>query len=436
MKQSSYSIAVLGLWHLGEIYSAGLAELGHHVCGVSDDKQVVSDFMKSAPPLPEPGLEALLLKNISAGRLSYTGDFKEIKNSNVIWITHDTPIDDNDNADTSVIFESLKKVLPYAQDGVLMVVTSQIPVGTSKEIKKYIRERRPDLKYGYVYSPENLRLGDAVNCFLKPSRVVIGADAEEDLKKAEEIFLGLNTEILKMSTASAEMSKHALNAFLATSISFMGDIADICEKVGADVLDVTRALRSDPRVGQKAPLEAGLGFSGGTLARDLKALYVTAKNHGIEAPVIESILEKNFKRKDIVIRRLEEHLGTLKGKTITILGLTYKPGTRTLRRSVALEIEQDMRRSGALLRLHDPQALPEESAQYTNSVFYRDTKQAAAGAHALVLITPWPEFRTLEFEKLGARMKPPAVFFDTCNFLYAQRDAILRSGFTYISVGR
>src|SRR3989344_1942499 len=294
MKQSSYSIAVVGLWHLGEIYSAGLAELGHRVCGVSDNKKVIGDFMKSAPPLPEPGLEALLLKNISAGRLSYTGDFKEIKNSNVIWITHDTPIDDNDNADTSVIFESLKKVLPYAQDGVLMVVTSQIPVGTSKEIKKYIRERRPDLKYGYVYSPENLRLGDAVNCFLKPSRVVIGADAEEDLKKAEEIFLGLNTELLKMSTASAEMSKHALNAFLATSISFMGDIADICEKVGADVLEVTRALRSDPRVGQKAPLDAGLGFSGGTLARDLKALYVTAKNYGIEAPVIESILEKNL----------------------------------------------------------------------------------------------------------------------------------------------
>ena len=180
MKQSSYSIAVLGLWHLGEVYSAGLAELGHHVLGVSEDKQAVGDFMKGIPPLPEPGLEKLIAKNIAAGRLSYTTDFDEIKNSNVVWFAFDTPVDDSDNADTSVIFESFKKVLPYVSNGVLIVVTSQIPVGTSKEIRTFIAKHRSDLKYSYAYSPENLRLGDAVNRFLKPDRVIVGADTEED----------------------------------------------------------------------------------------------------------------------------------------------------------------------------------------------------------------------------------------------------------------
>lgn len=431
-----YKIAVVGLWHLGEIYSVGLAELGHTVMGVSDDEKVVVNFSRGIPVLPEPLLEGLLRRNLRVGRLRYTSDFSGIKESNVLWITFDTPVDDNDEVDLSPIWQALEKSVPYLQKGILIIVTSQIPLGTSKKIKQFISRRRPELKFDYVYTPENLRLGEAVRCFFRPGRIVVGADSKAAFKKMKGIFSGVQAEILQMLPESAEVSKHALNALLATSISFINDIADVCERSDADVSDVVHALRSDFRIGPGIPLGAGLGFSGGTLGRDLKALLKFSKDRDLFLPVIDSVFKKNKRRRSLVLSRLRHELRDLNKKTISIFGLTYKPGTRTLRRSRALEIAADLSRSGVTLRLTDPVVLREELPVIKNSDFFSDPYGAAADSNAIVLITPWPEFRKLDFKKLFAQVRPRGLFYDTSNFLADKAREIESYGIKYIGVGR
>ena len=429
--KEKYNIACLGLWHLGEIYSACLADLGHQVTGISEDKGLIGNFSKNIPPLPEPDLENLLDKNQKAGYLKFSNDFTEIRNCNVLWFTFDTPVDDNDEVDLSPIYDSLEKAMPNLIDGVLVVMTSQVPVGEGKKFQAFIKEKKPNLKFDYVYTPENLRLGAAMKCFMEPGRIIVGAETENAKSKIAEVFSPLKTEVITMEIASAEMAKHAINSFLATSVSFINDIADACEVSGANILDVVRALRSEPRIGPKAFLDAGLGFSGGTLGRDLKALLKLTS-----LPVIENVYKKNLSRSDKAVSRLENELGGLNGKIITILGLTYKPGTRTLRRSRALEISKILKSKGAITKLHDPQALESEVRESDNSDFFRDLYGSVKGANAIVLITPWPEFKDINFKKLAQTTQPGAVIFDTANFIYNKEEEITKAGFKYIGIGR
>ncbi len=426
--KSDYKIAVVGLWHLGETYSSGLAKLGHRVFGITDDRASADNFMKFQPPLAEPGLEELLRENIAAGRLSYSPDYSVVSGANVFWVTFDTPVDDNDDVDLSVVFNAFERAIPFFQNDVLVVVTSQLPVGNSQKIRELISAKRPDLKFGYVYTPENLRLGEALKCFSEPGRIVAGVDSPDSLTKIKEIFSPLKAEILTMSPASAEMAKHALNGFLATSLSFINDIADVCEKAGADVLDVIKALKSDPRIGPKAYLDASLGFSGGTLGRDLKALGHFAKSTGINLPVIENVYSKNRTRKNWVVEKLTSELGDLRGVKVAILGLTYKAGTSTLRRSQALEVAADLKKAGAILSLQDPKAERED--------ILRDPYQAAKGAAVVVLMTPWPDYKDLDLKKLKEASAEKAVFLDTRNFLYQKEDEIIKAGFKYQGIGR
>src|SRR3989344_9601938 len=270
-------IAVLGLRHLGEIYSAGLAELGHIVYGVSEDEKVISGFKKNIPPLAEPGLTALLKKHQKSGALSYTADFSVMGMCDVLWFTFDTPVTEKDKAQTKIIFDSLKKALPHLRNNVLIIVSSQLPVGSSRELTTFIKKKRPGLSFSYAYIPENLRLGEAVSSFFKPERIVVGTDDVKTFQKIREMFRWIRpirqtqggqahhrrirADFLHMSPVSAEMVKHALNSFLAVSLSFIYDIADICESVGADILDVSQALKLDSRIGEKAYLDASVGFS-------------------------------------------------------------------------------------------------------------------------------------------------------------------------------
>ncbi len=425
---NSYKIATVGLWHLGEIYSAGLAELGHRVVGIDSDASVIANFSKNVPPLAEPKLEELLKSNQAGGRLTYTTDFSRVKDCDTLWITFDTPVDDNDDVDLSVIYDAVELAVPHLRSGVLVVLSSQLPIGNSLQIKGLIERKRPGLKFDYAYIPENLRLGDAVRCFFDPERIVVGADSPAALEKVKKILAGLPAQILPMSSVSAEMTKHALNAFLATSLSFIYDIADACEAVGADVVEITKALRSDSRIGDKAYLDASLGFSGGTLGRDLKALLSLATNHQMILPVIESVLKKNQTRKSLVFKRLNSELGGLKNKTIAIFGLTYKAGTSTLRRSLALEVAADLEKSGASLRLHDPQADRKD--------IFKDPYQAVLGAQAIVAMTSWPEFKNLDLTKLRKGMQDPAIFFDTRNLFYDKEKEVRAAGFKYLGIGR
>jgi UDPglucose 6-dehydrogenase len=432
---SPYKIAVLGLWHLGEVYSACLAELGHTVVGISDDAKVVGNFGKNIPPLAEQKLAELLEKNQKAGRLSYTTDFSSVKDCNALWLTFDTPVDDDDEVDVSSAREAIQKAIPHLKDGVVIAVSSQLPVGTSKQLVEKIRAARPELKFEYFYSPENLRLGDAVRCFMEPGRVVLGADTPPAFQHARALLAPLNAEVIAMSVASAEMAKHALNAWLATSISFTNELADVCEKVGADVEDVVKALKSDPRVGPKAYLFAGLGFSGGTLGRDLKALMAAAREKKLELPIIAAAYAKNRGRNAVVLARLRKELGEVKGKTLAIFGVTYKPGTSTLRRSQPLEIEAELRAAGAVTRLFDPFAVPEEVAAKTPSRLFRDVYEAAQGTDAVLILNPDAKLRELDFPKLAKVMKSPMIF-DGQNILVSKESDIRAAGIKYLSIGR
>ncbi|MBI4994661.1 UDP-glucose/GDP-mannose dehydrogenase family protein, partial [Candidatus Peregrinibacteria bacterium] len=315
------------------------------------------------------------------------------------------------------IWNALERTLPYIKPDTLVVVTSQVPVGTSEKIKDFIKSARPDIQCGYVYTPENLRLSEAVKCFLDPGRVVVGVERDEDFEKIREIFSPLRAELLRMSVVSAEVGKHALNSFLATSISFANDIADICEVVNADILDVIKVLRTDPRIGPKAFLTAGLGFSGGTLGRDLRVLMPIIKANHIEPSVIEAVFEKNSLRKHLVKNKLSDLFGSLRGKTVSFFGLTYKAGTKTLRRSMAIEIAKECVAAGAIVRLHDPEADIREVKELIDTFFSKDPYETAEGAEAIVVMTPWPVFKELDFSKLAGLTKTSKILFDTTNFL-------------------
>ena len=432
---ASYKIGVISLWHLGEIYSTGLAELGHSVIAIDDDEEIIRNFKNNIPPLAEPKLTELIASNKSAGRILYSSDLSKIKECEVVWITFDTPVNNDDEVQLDIVFKSVERAIPYLRDGVLFIVSSQIPIGTSRKIVAMIKDKRPEMIFYYAYLPENLRLGEAVRCFMNPGRIVVGTEDNEALTKIKEIFSPLNVEIVVMNPSSAEMTKHSLNTFLATSISLANDIADLCELYGADVEEVIKTLKSDPRIGPKAYLFAGLGFSGGTLGRDLKAMLMAGRAQAIELPVIESVFLKNKSRNAIVEQRLIKELGDIKSRTFALFGVTYKAGTSTLRRSQPLEIEKLLREAGVTLKLYDPIAKIDEVATITPSSFSNDPYDAVKDAEVILIMTPWKDFRNLDFPKLRTAMAGK-LLFDTCNILWDKRDEIRSAGFKYICIGQ
>lgn len=428
-------IAVVGLWHLGETYAICLAELGHDVVGIDGDARVVADLSRGILPLAEPGMPEMLEKNMRTGRLRFSADFGAAADCDIVWITYDTPVDDEDRVDTRPIYAAVEKILPHLRDGILVIISSQVPVGTTDEIKKLMHRTRPSLVFSIAHVPENLQLGRAIKSFFEPGSIVIGADDKKTFEIIEEIFEPISAKFLRMSGASAEMVKHARNAFLATSLAFIYDIADLCEKAGADVTDVSMALRADPRIGQGAYLDASIGFSGGTLGRDLQVLMKKARETGVDLPMIASAAGKNAFRRQMAIRVLRESMGDLAGKTIGILGVAYKPGTSTLRRSLALEIAKILQDAGAMVRAADPEAKKEE-VEKSGVAFFRDPYQMAEGCHALILITAWPEFLALDAGKIAAVMKEPKLFFDSRNFLKEKEENFKKAGIAYRGVGR
>jgi len=428
-------VCVIGIWHLGSVYSACLADLGYSVIGVDRDAKKVEALNKGIPPLFEPGLEELISGNIRAGRLSYTTDLgRALKGSRYLLIAYDTPVDDNDETDLSEIFDTARELPRYLENDSVIIVSSQVPVGTCERIKSLIKENSSaSLDFDIAYSPENLRLGQAIECFKKPERIVIGADSSATLDRVETFFDVVAVPKLRMNLRSAEMTKHALNAFLATSISFANEIANLCDELGADALKVAAALKSDSRIGPKLPLLPGLAFAGGTLARDLKTLKKFGETSGYETPLINGVLTVNERQNGLVLRKLQKIYGSVNKLNVGILGLTYKAGTSTLRRSAALEIIRDLVREGAVVKAHDPKASPEEIVLHKEFKFCSDPYEVARGADALVIITEWPEYSKLDFDVIKSAMKKP-VLIDTKNMLNDEQ--MTRKGFIYLGVGR
>jgi UDPglucose 6-dehydrogenase len=427
-------VCVVGIWHLGSVYSGCLAELGCLVIGVDRDKDKVRNLNRGVPPLFEPGLGEVILKNIRLNRLSYTVDLKRaVVGASFVLIAFDTRVDENDEVDLSGVYDIAAELSEWLENGSIVIVSSQVPVGTCEEIKSLIRQKRPSLNFDVAYVPENLRLGQAIARFMNPERIVIGADNESTLDRVEEFFSVVKAPKIRMNLRSAEMTKHALNAFLATSISFINEIANLCDEVGADALKVAEALRLDSRIGTKAMLRPGLSFAGGTLARDLKVLQKLGWKVGYETRLINSVLEVNRQQNRIIAGKLRKIYGSLENLTVGVLGLTYKAGTSTLRRSASLEMIRDLTVGGAKVRAYDPKADLNEIQGHREFEFCSDPLAMASGSDALIFVTDWPEFKELDFSRIKSLMKKPVVV-DAQNMLDAE--SLIQMGFIYLGVGR
>lgn len=424
-------ITVFGLWHLGCVTAAGLAELGYRVVGTDLYEKVVRDLAESRPPIFEPDLEELIKKHIKNKSLSFVYDKQaSLEEADFIFLTFDTKVDEEDQVDLSDINRAVDEIAKNIKDDAILIVSSQVPVGTCRELKETIAKKTKS-KFDVCYMPENLRLGEALNSFLKPDRIVIGANTEATLDKVKKLFEPLKCEQIIMNVESAEMTKHALNAYNAACISFISEISDLCELSGASVIDVVKALKTDRRVSPYAPINPGLGFSGGTLARDVQVLrkYGAEKNH--DTKMLDAIIFVNERRKHLILNKLGKLFGEVKGLQVGILGLTYKPGTDTLRRSISLDIAKELISHGATVKAFDPKVISPILGIQKMEVC-TSAEEVARGSDVLVLLTEWPEFKKLPLEDIKSIMKNP-VFIDAKNFLNPEEFKKLK--FKYLGVG-
>ncbi len=394
-------ICVYGLWHLGSVTSACLAGAGFHVVGLDSDSHTITRLKGGDPPVFEPGLEDLIKNGLNGGNLSFTSEKSEaLKDTDLLWVTFDTPVNDNDEADVRKVTSEIQSVFRYLKNGSAVLISSQLPAGTTAALADKFQKEFPGKQVDFYYSPENLVLGRAIQAFSKPARVVIGVVHTERREKLSTVMKPFCENILWMSLESAEMTKHALNAYLATCVAFINEIAVLCEKVGADAADVERGLRSDPRIGQKAYLKPGNAFSGGTLGRDVAFLRKLAAEKKLPVALLEGVSASNQNHQMWVRKKLSEWLPVLTGRTIAVLGLTYKPGTDTLRRSAAVELCRWLHSQQVKVVAYDPmvKSLPEE---LKTCIRLADSPTAAfRAADAVVIATEWEDFKNLKAEEV------------------------------------
>ncbi|MBN9414006.1 MAG: UDP-glucose/GDP-mannose dehydrogenase family protein [Candidatus Eremiobacteraeota bacterium] len=411
------TIGVSGLWHLGCVLCASWAQLDHRVIGFDLDEGLLGNLRQGKPPIYEPGLQ----EGLEHPKVSWAGSIQDLAQCDLVFVAIDTPVDDEDRSLTACLEEQMALLGPLLPDGALVVVSSQSPVGFCRRLRGLLQDHNATLEL--AYSPENLRLGEALRCYREPGTVVIGTATAEVAERCRELFAPMQAQLLCMSLESAEMAKHGINTFLAMSIVYTNELANLCEQSGADVSQVVQVMKSDPRIGARAYLEPGVGFSGGTLGRDLRVLGAQG------GEFFEELWRRNADRKNHIVRRL----GSLAGKRIGVLGLTYKPGTSTLRRSLPLAVVCDLQAAGAVVRAYDPKADFSELPPGVEVDRVESPQEAAREAEILLLLTAWPEFLQLDWAELAATMKE-AILFDCKNCL--RPSEVERAGFTYWSLGR
>jgi len=426
-------IAVVGLWHLGTVTAACSASGGHDVTAFDRQSQTVDDLKAGRPPVFEPGLPELIAQGLSAGRLRFSSDPDDLARADLLWITYDTPLDPDGRADVESVITSVIQVLPTVRGDATVLVSSQLPVGSTRRLERIYRNIHAAGEATFACSPENLRLGQAIDAFTRPARVVAGIRHESDRDRICRLFQPFADRIEWMSVESAEMTKHALNAFLATSVAFTNELASLCEPVGADAREVERGLKSDVRIGPRAYLRPGSAFSGGTLARDVEFLIEMGRTQTLPTHLMSAVREANESHKLWPGRRLADILGDVRDKAIAILGLTYKPGTDTLRGSSAVETCRWLAERGALVTAYDPaiKALPAALSQIID--LRSSLMGALEGVDAALVATECPEFTALSGDELVRRMRHPVVL-DPGGFLERQLSGDRR--IRYFAVGR
>ena len=420
------NITVLGLWHLGTVTAACCAR-HFQVTGLDFDVANLAALQAGRAPLLEPGLNELLVAGLAAGRLSFTTDpATALAGCDVLWLCYDTPVNENDESDTEFVLNQLRRALPHLAAGALVLISAQLPVGTCRRLEAEFH------RFHFACSPENLRLGKALEAFEKADRVVVGV--RNDAKKAvlEKLFAPFTANVLFMRTESAEMVKHALNSFLALSITFINEVARLCELTGADAKEVAQGLKSEPRIGARAYLGPGGPFAGGTLARDVVTLSKLAAAHGETLSVIPAIKQSNDLHRGWAFKRLQARLGDVRGRKIVLLGLTYTPNTDTLRRSAAMELGGQLLAAGARVWAFDPaiKSLPPEWSAITLA---GEAAGALNQADAAVVGTEWPQFHQVDFAAAVPAMRQ-RVFVDANRFLEKELKNV--PGIEHLSVGR
>ena len=431
-------VAMIGTGYVGLVSGACFADFGHDVTCVDKDKAKIAALTRGEVPIYEPGLNELVVANSRAGRLKFTTDLPAaVKGANAVFIAVGTPSRRGDgHADLTYVYDATREIAA-ALDGFTVVITkSTVPVGTGDEVERIIRETHAQAQCAVVSNPEFLREGAAIQDFKHPDRIVVGTDDARAREVMTEIYrpLYLNrSPILFTGRRTAEMIKYAANAFLATKITFINEIADLAEKVGADVQEIARGIGLDNRIGSKF-LHAGPGYGGSCFPKDTVALIKTGQDHEAPLRIVEAVAAVNDARKRAMARKVAHALGgDLRGKTVAVLGLTFKPNTDDMRDSPSLPLVTALQDMGAKVRAFDPVGMEQAKPMMTNVTFCDDAYDCAQGAAALVIVTEWEQFRALDFKRLKTIMVSP-VLVDLRNIYLPEE--IARHGFIYESVGR
>lgn len=400
-------IAIVGTRHLGIVTAACIASKGVDVIAYDPNSAMIQSLQQGLVPFLEPELPELLAS--SGKHLFFTDNIETLSEAEIVWVTFDTPMVNPSEPDIDFITSEIIKTFPFLKDHAVLLISSQIPVGTTRTLQIHCQNHFPNKKITFAYSPENLKLGQAIQAFMNPARIIVGSESDATKKIIQNLLQLFTTQIIWMSLESAEMTKHALNAFLATSVIFINELATLCEQVGADAYEVETGLKSEPRIGSHAYLKPGNAIGGGTLMRDVRYLIKIADRHHIQTPLFSSLPLSNQTHKYWACHKLTQIFYSLKDKVITTLGLTYKPGTDSIEQSSAIETCEWLLKQGAKVKAYDPalQKLPktvQAPIQLTPTL-----NEALHQADAVVIATGWPEFSSILPELILTTTQQPHV---------------------------
>lgn len=430
---------MVGTGYVGLVSGTCFAELGHQVLCIDINEAKIAELRKGNSPIYEPGLSDMLKRNISMDRIAFSTDYRDIANSEFIFLAVDTPPKENGEADLSRIESAAKSTAQNMKDGAIIVLKSTVPVGTHLKVKK-VMDENTDKKFHVVNNPEFLKEGSAIDDFMRPDRVVVGFDNEEAGVMMEKLYAPLlrsGNPLLKMSNLSAEMTKYAANCFLATKISFINEIANLCDATGADIEDVRRGITTDPRIGKKF-LYPGIGYGGSCFPKDVQALIQTGAQHGCELEVVGSAHRVNYKQKTRLFDKMKKAFGdNLKGKVFAFWGVAFKPNTDDIREAPAIDMAESLIQAGASVQFFDPVAMQnfESLMSHHGDKIKRSQNKyhALEGADGLVLLTEWLEFRAPDWHEVKSRLKNPSVF-DGRNIYDTHK--VLEHGLEYHCIGK
>ncbi len=430
-------IAVIGTGYVGLVTGACFAEFGVDVTCVDIDAEKIGRLISGEMPIYEPGLEQLVTKNTQSGRLRFTTDLKQaVEQALVVFLAVGTPPKTDGSPDLSFVEAAARSVAEHMNGYKVIVTKSTVPIGTGEYLRKLIKQHlKSDLNFGIVSNPEFLREGAAINDFMRPDRVVIGSRDEEAVAIMRDLYRPLyliEAPFVVTSLEAAELTKYAANAFLATKISFINEIANLCESIGCDVHDVARAIGMDRRIGSKF-LHPGPGFGGSCFPKDTQALASVAREFGRDSMIVDAVIEVNRRQRQAMVPKIENLVGDLKGKTIAILGLAFKPETDDMREAPAIDIIVGLLARGATVRAYDPVAMSEAAKVLSNVSYAADEYEAVTDTDALVFVTEWNQFRALDMSRIRDLMRSPRIA-DLRN-IYDPAD-MRELGFEYVGVGR